>query len=77
MFIMAKRRVLLPSKDGSRRHLVPKDYVGEIPEWATQTHYFQALVADGKIVVPDSRKDKDTQTANDKPVKVRRGKAEE
>ena len=77
MFIMAKRRVLLPSKDGSLHHLVPRDYVGEVPDWAADTDYFRALVADGKIVIPDSRKDKDTQTADEKPVKVRRGKAEE
>lgn len=73
MFVMAKRRVLLPSKDGSLSHLVPRDYVGEIPDWAADTDYFRALVADGKIAVPNSRKDKDTQAADEKAVKVRRG----
>lgn len=73
MFVMAKRRVLLHSKDGSLSHLVPRDYVGEIPDWAADTDYFRALVADGKITVPKSRKDKDTQSADEKAVKVRRG----
>lgn len=73
MFVMSKRRVLLPSKDGSRSHLVPREYVGEIPDWAADTDYFRALVTDGKIKVPQSHKDRDTQAAAEKGVKVRRG----
>lgn len=73
MFVMSKRRVLLPSKDGNQSYLIPRDYVGDIPDWATGTDYFRALVADGKIVVPESYKDRDTQAAEEKAVKVRRG----
>lgn len=73
MFIISKRRVILPSRDGTKRHLVPRDFIGEIPGWAAETDYFRALVADGKIGVPDSRKDKDTQETAEKPVKIRRG----
>lgn len=73
MFIMSKRNVILPSKDGKLQHTVNRDYVGEIPDWAVDTKYFQALVRDGKIVIPDSRKDKDTQAAEEKGVKTRRG----
>lgn len=74
MFIMAKRNVILPSKDGTQKHAVKRDYVGEIPDWAADTDYFRALVKDGKIAVPESTKDKDTQAADEKPVTVRRGK---
>lgn len=77
MFVMVKRNVILPSKDGSKHHAVQRDYVGDIPDWATETPYFRGLVQDGKIVIPDSKKDKDTQAADEKPVKVRRGKTEE
>lgn len=73
MFIMSKRNVILPSKDGKQQHSVSRDYIGEIPDWAADTEYFQALVRDGKIVIPDSRKDKDTQAAEEKGVKTRRG----
>lgn len=73
MFIMAKRNVILPSKDGSQKYSVSRDYVGEIPDWATDTAYFRGLVADGKVVVPGSTKDNDTQAAAEKGVKTRRG----
>lgn len=75
MFILSKRNILLPSPDGSQTFRVSRDYIGEIPDWAAQTHYFQALVADGKIVVT-GKKDKVVQQAAEKPVKARR-KAEE
>lgn len=73
MFIISKRRVILPSRDGSKRHLVHRDFIGEIPDWAAETDYFRSLVADGKIGVPESHKDKDTQETAEKSVKVRRG----
>lgn len=73
MFILAKRNVILPSPDGSQKFQVKRDFIGEIPDWAAKTDYFKALVADGKITVPENHKDKSTQTAAEKPVKVRRG----
>lgn len=75
MFILSKRNVILPSSDGSRTHFVPKGFVGNIPDWAAETKYFEALVADGKIV-PTAMPDKALQAAEEKSVKVRRGKAE-
>lgn len=74
MFIAAKRNILLPSPDGSRTHFVGRGFVGEIPGWAAQTPYFQALVKDGKIVLPESGKDKDLRQAEEKKVRTRRGK---
>ena len=76
MFILAKRNIILPSSDGSASIRVAKNYVGEIPDWAAETAYFSALVKDGKIVVT-AKQDKAVQDAMDKPVKGRRGKAEE
>ena len=72
MFVLAKRSVILPSKDGRQHHFVPRDFVGDIPDWAAETDYFRALVAEGKIGVPESHKDRDTQTEAEKPAKVRR-----
>lgn len=74
MFIMSKRNVILPSVDGTKKHKVSRGFVGDIPDWATKTAYFRALVADGKISVPASHQDKDTQDAADSKVKTRRGK---
>lgn len=75
MFILSKRNVILLSSDGSHTHFVPKGFIGNVPDWATETRYFEALVADGKIV-PTAMPDKALQAAEEKAVKVRRGKAE-
>lgn len=73
MFILSKRNIILPSPDGKQSVRVARDFVGEIPDWAAQTSYFRALVADGKIV-PTTHRDKDQQEADEKKVKTRRGK---
>lgn len=57
MFIVSKRNIILPSKDGKRAFRVGRDYIGEIPEWAADTDYFRALAADGKIGVPENHSD--------------------
>lgn len=73
MFVISKRNIILPSPDGTASVRLVRDFVGEIPEWAAQTEYYRALVADGKIV-PTSKSDKDIQKADEKKVKTRRGK---
>ena len=73
MFILSKRNVILFSSDGSRTYFVPKGFIGNVPDWAAETKYFEALVADGKIV-PTAMPDKSMQAAAEKKVKTRRGK---
>ena len=73
MFVMSKRNIILPSPDGTASVRLVRDFVGEIPEWAAQTEYYRALVADGKIV-PTGKSDKDIQKADEKKVTTRRGK---
>lgn len=63
MFIVANRKIILPSADGKRKHAVARGFIGEIPDWAAETAYFRALVADGKIGVPQSKKDADVEAA--------------
>lgn len=65
MFIMAKRNIELPSADGLQKHKVARGFIGEIPDWACDTPYFQALVKDGKIVIPASKKDSDIAAAGE------------
>lgn len=74
MFVYAKANIRLPSADGSRAHVVPSGFVGEIPDWAAKTKYFDALVRDGKIALPASHADKDVQPEADKPARRRRVK---
>ena len=75
MFILSHRNIRLPSPDGKSSFFVARGYVGEIPDWAADTPYFRALVADGKISVPASTRDRDTQAAADGgPDPYKRGK---
>lgn len=80
MVIMSKRNVIIPAPNGETGKYIPKDYIGEIDKWVTETDYFKSLVADGKIVISASIKDKDIDKAAEKEVKDntrRRKKAEE
>ena len=61
MFISCIRNVIVPSPDGCAAYPIPIGYVGDVPDWVGETAYFRALVKDGKIGVPDSRKDKDVE----------------
>lgn len=72
MFIVAKRNIILPSVDGTQTHRVERGFIGEIPDWATQTPYFDALVKDGKIGTPPSKKDAVIAQEEDKPVRRRK-----
>lgn len=74
MFIYSKRNVIIPAPDNSRNIFIKAGFVGDVPDWVGDTPYFKALVEDGKITIPPSHKDKDTQKADEAPVKVRRGK---
>lgn len=66
MFIASKCNVIIPSPDGTEAFPIPSGYVGAVPAWVAKTAYFQALVRDGKIGVPNSRKDSDVEKARGK-----------
>lgn len=72
MFIVAKRNIILPSADGTQSHCVARGYIGEIPNWAAQTPYFDALVKDGKIDTPSSKKDAAIASEEEKPIRRRK-----
>ena len=73
MFVLSKRNIILPSPDGTAAVRLARGCMCTIPDWAAETEYFRALVADGKLV-PTGMSDKDTQAADEKKVKTRRGK---
>lgn len=64
MFVLAKRNIVLPAPDRSEFFRLRKDEFSTVPEHFTTTPYFSALVRDGKIVSPDSRKDAAIDEAN-------------
>lgn len=68
MVILCKRNVIIPSDDGKASRFIPKDYIGKVEDWVTKTQYFNALVADGKIVITKTTKDADVDKAVEKPV---------
>ena len=73
MFVLSKRNIIIPAPDGSTSVRLRAGLMETVPDWAANTEYFKALVADGKIV-PSGTSDKETQKAAEKKVKTRRGK---
>ena len=72
MIIVAQRNILLPSADRSKVFPVTRGWMGEVPDWASSTPYFRELVADGKIIVSASRRDRDLQNAHETGVEKAR-----
>lgn len=67
MFITAHRNVIIPL--GGKAYPISRGFVGEVPDQVAQTAYFQALVRDGKISIPASKKDRDIAVAMEKEPK--------
>lgn len=70
-FVLSKANIILPSADGSQAFPLHREQLVEVPDWAAETAYFKALVADGDIV-PTNRSDKAIQDAADKPVRKKK-----
>lgn len=70
MFILANRNIVLTTRDGDECHGVVRGFLGEVPDRFCETDYFRALVKDGKIVIPPTRKDVDVVTAAEAGEKV-------
>lgn len=79
MFIMTKQAVLFRRPDGAK-FAAPNGFMGSAPDWIGETRQFREQVADGKIIVTESTKDKEVQKAAEKAEKASkkaRAKAEE
>lgn len=61
MFITSHRNVIIPV--GGTAYPISRGFVGEVPDQVARTAYFQALVRDGKISIPASKKDSDIAVA--------------
>lgn len=75
-FVVSNRNIVIPSPDGRERVRLPKGFMGTVPDWAPQTAYFKALAADGKLIVSESKSDKDLEKERKAAEKARK-KAEE
>lgn len=75
-FVVSNRNIVIPSQDGRERVKIPKGFMGMVPDWVPKTAYFKALVADGKLIVSESKSDKDLERERKAAEKARR-KAEE
>lgn len=77
MFVMSTRNIIIPSPDGRESVRLRRGEMGQVPAWAARTAYFKALVADGKIVVSDGKKDRDQEKARKAAEEAVRREAEE
>lgn len=75
-FVVSNRNIVIPSPDGRQRVPLPRGFMGAVPDWAAETDYFKALVADGKLVVSASKSDKNLEKER-KAAERARKKAEE
>lgn len=63
MFVVSKRNIIIPSPDGSQAFRLPKDFMGDVPAWVSDSPYFKGLVSDGKTIVSNSKSDKSLEAS--------------
>lgn len=63
MFVVSKRNIIIPSPDGSQAFRLPKDFMGDVPAWVSDSPYFKGLVSDGKIIVSNSKSDRSLEAS--------------
>lgn len=64
MFIISKNRFLIP-RNGAEPYVIPKDYIGEIPEDVAGHWLTEAAIESGMIATPQGRKDRQLETADE------------
>ena len=67
-FIISKRNFLVRRDDGSN-YLIPRDFIGDIPEDVFNNHLVQDNIKGGLIAVPASHADKDIRDEAEAPAK--------
>lgn len=76
MFAVSNRNVVIPSPDGKASVRLSRGQMGPVPDWAPKTAYFKALVADGKLVVSNSKRDRAEEKARQEAERARRAAEE-
>lgn len=74
MWVYSRRNIVIPGPVGEQPLRLQKDGFGEVPEWAAETPYFQALLVDGKIVLSSKKTGKkDGKKAETAPADTAKG----
>lgn len=73
MFINSKIRVLV--RNGKDSFIIPKDFIGEVPQWVAESWIVQKAIESGHIATPSNKSDKALEDA-DKDAEIRHEEAE-
>ena len=73
MFINSKVKLLV--RNGDESYIIPKDYIGEIPDAVAKSWLVQMAIKSGHIVTPKSKTDKAFEDA-DKVAETKHEEAE-
>lgn len=76
-FVLPNRNVVIPGLDGKASCRLTRGSMTTVPDWVPETPYFKALVADGKVVLTQSKKDKDVRRGKSAADKARKAAEEE
>lgn len=63
MFINSKKRFEI--NEGDQKLVIPRNYIGSIPDWAADHWLVQAAITDGSIATPDGKRDRDLVKADE------------
>lgn len=56
MFINSKKNFEI--REGEQKLIIPRNFIGEIPDWAARHWLIKAAIKDGSIATPESAADK-------------------
>lgn len=73
MFINSKK--CFEIREGEQKLIIPRGFIGDIPDWAAKHWLVQAAIKEGSIATPESTADKSLEYA-DKTAGKRAEKAE-
>ncbi len=62
MFINSKKRFEIC--EGDRKLVIPRNFIGSIPDWAANHWLVQAAIRDGSIATPENTADKTLEAAD-------------
>lgn len=62
MFINSKKNFEI--REGGQKLVIPRDFIGEIPDWAAEHWLVQAAIKDGSIATPQNTADKSLEQAD-------------
>lgn len=62
MFINSKKNFEI--REGEQKLVIPRDFIGEIPDWAAGHWLVQAAIKDGSIATPQNTADKSLEQAD-------------